>query len=167
LHRLGRAGTSVRVARVASPRRRARGEARTRARGFTLLETVVALGVATLIAGIGVVQLAGLLATARVAGAARTVATALRLARGVALSSDATTEVRFDTTRGVCETRDAGGVVLTTHALPPGVVFASLPVRSRVLFGGLGTADNATIVVAGAGRLRRVIVNQRGRVRVQ
>jgi type II secretion system GspH-like protein len=112
------------------------------------------------------VRLASLVESVRVAGAARTVATALRLARGLALSSDATTEVRFDAIRGACETRDAAGALLATHALPPGVGFASLPARSRVLFGGLGTADNATIVVAGAGRVRRIVVNQRGRVRL-
>ena len=123
---------------------------------------------ATILAGVGTVRLVALVESARVAGAARTVATALRLARGIALSSDATTEVRFDVARCACETRDAGGALLATHALPPGVAFASLPARSRVLFGGLGTADNATIAVAGrGGRVRRVVVNQRGRVRVQ
>jgi Tfp pilus assembly protein FimT len=119
------------------------------------------------LAGAGTVRLVALLDSARLAGAARTVATALRLARGIALSSDGTTEVRFDAARGVCETRDRAGALLEVRALPPGVGFSALPVRGRILFGGLGTADNATVTLAAGARTRRVIVNQRGRVRLQ
>ena len=39
--------------------------------------------------------------------------------------------------------------------------------RARVLFGGLGTADNATITLVAGPRTRRIVVNQRGRVRLQ
>jgi len=48
-----------------------------------------------------------------------------------------------------------------------GVRFAALPARDRVQFGGLGTAQNATVTLAAGARARSVIVNQRGRVRVQ
>ncbi len=144
-----------------------RSEAGTRPRGFTLVETLAVVGLATMLAGIGVVQLVALLDSARLAGAARTVATALRLARGIALSADASTEVRFDPALGVCETFDHSGALVERRSLPPGVAFASLPARRRIVFGGLGTADNGTIVVAAGPRLRRVVVNQRGRVRVQ
>jgi len=119
------------------------------------------------LAGIGVVQLVALVESTRVAGAARTIATALRLARGVALAGDASTEVRFDPVRGLCETVDQSGALIERRSLPPGVSFASLPARRRIVFGGLGTADNGTIVGAGGPRQRRVVVNQRGRVRVQ
>jgi general secretion pathway protein H len=136
-------------------------------RGFTLLEVVAGLGLTTLLAGIGVVRLVELVQTARLAGAAREVATALRLARGVALSADATIEVRFDPARALCETRDRAGTLLETRRLPPGVAFSSLPARSRVLFGGLGAAENATITLGAGARRRSVVVNQRGRVRVQ
>jgi general secretion pathway protein H len=138
-----------------------------RAHGFTLLEAVVGLGLAMVLAGVGVVRLVALLQTARLAGAAREVATALRLARGAALSGDASIEVRFDPARARCETRDRAGALLSTRWLPPGVGFAALPARSRVLFGGLGSAENATITLAAGARTRSVVVNQRGRVRVQ
>ena len=138
-----------------------------RAPGFTLLEALVAAGLASVLAGIGVVQLVALVESARVAGAARTVATVLRLARGIALSADAATEVRFDPARGVCETRNGGGTLIDSRTLPPGLSFASLPARRRIVFGGLGTADNGTIVIGSRARSRRVVVNQRGRVRVQ
>ena len=101
------------------------------------------------------------------AEAAREVATALRLARGIALSGDASIEVRFDPERALCETRERAGTLLSTRWLPPGVGFAALPARSRVLFGGLGSAENATVTLAAGARTRSVIVNQRGRVRVQ
>ncbi len=120
-----------------------------------------------MLAGASVVQLVGLVTSARVTGAARTVATALRLARGVALSEGGGTEVRFDPARRSCETRDAAGAVVETRFLPPGIGFTSLPARRRVQFGGLGTADNATVVIGAGSRVRRIIVNQRGRVRVQ
>jgi len=95
------------------------------------------------------------------------VATALRLARGIAISSDTTTEVRFDAARAVCEMRAQDGSLLESRALPPGVTFAALPARSRILFGGLGTAENGTVVLATGARARHIVVNQRGRVRVQ
>ena len=83
------------------------------------------------------------------------------------VASDASTEVRFDAGRGTCETRDGAGRVIERRMLPPAVGFASLPARGRIGFDGLGTADNGTIVVAGGARVRRIVVNQRGRVRVQ
>src|SRR5262245_63881638 len=103
-----------------------------------------ALALGSVLMGVGVLRLAALVQGVRLAGAARTVATALRLARGIAVSGDAGTEVRFDAVRRVCETRDRAGVVLESRSLPPGVAFGSLPARNRVLFGGLGTADNGT-----------------------
>src|SRR5207247_1188640 len=86
-----------------------------RARGFTLLEVTAGLGLAMVLAGVGAVQLVALVQTARLAGAAREVATALRLARGIALSSDASIEVRFDPGRALCETRERAGTLLSTR----------------------------------------------------
>ena len=136
-------------------------------RAFTLLEVVAGLALATVLAGISVVRLVELVETIRLAGAAREVATALRLARGVALSTDAAIEVRFDALRALCETHDRAGALLGTRRLPPGVGFSGLPLRSRVLFGGLGAAENATITLGAGARRRSVVVNQRGRVRIQ
>jgi hypothetical protein len=124
------------------------------------------MALATVLAGVGVVRLVTLIEGARLAGGARTVATALRLARGLALANGAPIEVRFDASQRTCATYDRGGVLLESRPLPPGLAFAALPLRSRVLFGGLGTAENATITLAAGGRARSVIVNQRGRVRL-
>jgi prepilin-type N-terminal cleavage/methylation domain-containing protein len=138
-----------------------------RDRGFTVLELLVALGIAAVLTGSGVASLVDLVATARVAGAARAAASGLRLAREQALARGAAIEVRFDAPARAWTTRTAGGAVIATHALPRGVAFARLPARGRVLFGGLGTAENATVAFATGPRQRSVIVNQRGRVRVQ
>jgi len=119
------------------------------------------------LAGASVVRLVDLVTTARVAGTARTVATSLRLARGIALSGGGTTEVRFDATARTCQTRDTSAAVVDTRFLPPGIGFVALPARQRVQFYGLGTGDNATIVIGAGTRVRRIVVNQRGRVRVQ
>src|SRR5437762_13410621 len=119
-----------------------------RTRGFTLLEVAAGLGLAMVLAGVGAVQLVALVQTARLAGAAREVATALRLARGIALSGDASIEVRFDPARALCETRDRAGALLETRRLPPGVGFVALPGRSRALFGGLGRCADATLTLA-------------------
>ncbi len=136
-------------------------------RGVTLLEAVIALAFAAITAGLGVVQLVELVHGAHLAGAARTLATAMRLARGQALAGLGPMEVRFDVAGASWQVSDGGGATLERHQLPPGVVFAGLPVRPRIQFGALGTADNGTITLSAGLRTRRVIVNQRGRVRVQ
>ena len=135
-----------------------------RSGGFTLLETLVGLALATTVAAMGGVRLTELLATARLATAARTLATTLRLARGRALATGTSVETRFDAPGHTYELRDGSGTI-EVHGLPRGVLFAVLPARSRIVFGALGTADNGTITLAAGSRSRNVVVNQRGRVR--
>jgi len=57
--------------------------------------------------------------------------------------------------------------VVARDVLPAGVRFTSLPASRRVRFTAIGTSDNATIALAAGGPARRIVVNQRGRVRVQ
>lgn len=135
--------------------------------GFTLVELLAGVGMAGILAGVGAVQLVRLVNGMRLAGAARTLATDLRLARGHAMSAGVTVDVLLDGPSGTWEARERGGATFETRALPPGVAFASLPARSRLRFGALGTADNGTVGLGGAGAARSVVVNQRGRVRVQ
>lgn len=135
-------------------------------RGSTLLEALLGLALASILTGIGATRLVALVDGARLAGTARTLATALRLARGRALGAGIPIEVRFDVA-GRHWTVRAAGHVLDAQALPPPVVFATVPARQRIVFGALGTADNATVTLAAGERRRSVIVNQRGRVRFQ
>jgi len=134
--------------------------------GASLLELVAAMGLAAILGAFAVVRLAEVVAETRVAGAARTVATQLRLARGSALAGGVAVDVRCDRARRACDVRDAGGTLLETRTLPAGVVFTALPARLGVGFGALGTADNGTFTVGAGTHRRSVVVNQRGRVRV-
>ena len=137
-----------------------------RSRGFTVLEVLAALGLAAILAGMGTVQLIELVRSARLASGARTTASLLRLARGRALASNLEVEVAFDAATASCSMRQVASV-LETRPLPAGVTFAALPARGRILFGALGSAENGTVRLAAGPRTRRVIVNQRGRVRLQ
>jgi len=137
-----------------------------RDRGFSLVENLVGIAVAAVLAGMGSVGVAELLRSARLAGAARTLGATLRLARGQALAGVGPVVARFDAAGGTYEVLDDTGRRLEWHALPFGVAFAGLPARARVTFGVLGTADNGTIALAAGPRTRRIVVNQRGRVRI-
>ena len=132
-----------------------------------MLEALGSVALAAVLAGIATARLVELVDAARLAGSARTLGTALRLARGRALAAGASMEVRLDDVRMALELRDGAGTLLETRWLPPRVRFAALPARQRIQFGGLGTAQNATVTLAAGARARSVIVNQRGRVRVQ
>lgn len=123
------------------------------------------LGLAAVLGGLGAVRLPALVNGLRLSGAARTVATALRLARARALASSAAADVQFDLDRGALETV-IGGVAVGGQALPAGVRFVAVPPRGRIRFDGLGAAENGTVTLAAGGRARSVVVNQRGRVRV-
>jgi prepilin-type N-terminal cleavage/methylation domain-containing protein len=137
-----------------------------RSRGFSLVETLAGLTVAGVLAGMGGVGLVEVVRSARLAGAARTLGATLRLARGQALAGLGPVVARFDGAGGTYELCDDAGRPHERHVLPPGVAFAALPARARIAFGALGTADNGTIALAAGTRTRRVVVNQRGRVRI-
>lgn len=136
-------------------------------RGTTLAELLVVVALGAVIGSIAMVAVPRVVHGLRLAGTARTVASALRLARGQALSGGAPIEAWFDRAAPAVETRDGGGAVLARHALPGGVTITGMPVRGRVSFSGLGTAENGTLALGAGGVTRGVVVNQRGRVRVQ
>lgn len=142
-------------------------KAGTRTPGFSLLELVAGLALASVVTAVGVASMVELVRGARLCGAARTTATALRLARARALARGAAVEVRLDAGPATVETRTRAGATLETRRLPPGVVVAGLPASGRILFGALGTAENGTLTLTAGARERRIIVNQRGRVRVE
>lgn len=138
-----------------------------RANGFTLLEALAGMTLASILAAMGTTRLPALVTGLRVNGAAHGVATTLRLARGRALAGGRAVEVRFDAATAAVETRWQSGAAIETTPLPAGVTFAGMPAGGRILVSGLGTAQNGTVTL-GAGTSRRdVVVNQRGRVRVQ
>jgi general secretion pathway protein H len=137
-----------------------------RSPGFTLLEALIGMALGAVIIGTSAPRLLDLVDSARLAGAVRTVASTLRMARGRAMAAGVPVEVRFDAALRRVDLRD-GARVLATHALPAGVLFTALPARARIRFGGLGTAENGTVTLGAGARIHSVVVNQRGRVRVQ
>ncbi|MFN8544310.1 MAG: GspH/FimT family pseudopilin [Candidatus Binatia bacterium] len=136
-------------------------------RGFTLLEALIGVALAGVLAAISVPRLGEWRAVLALEGTAQELSTALRLARGQALSGGETVEVRFDSGAGRWETYTRAGRIGAAQALPPRVAFAGLPARSAVRFAGTGTADNATVTLAAGTHVAQIIVNQRGRVRAR
>src|SRR5262245_31116085 len=100
-----------------------------RSPGFSLVESLAVVALAGVLAGMSSMGVAELVRGARLAGAARTLGAALRLARGQALAGLAPVAARFDATRGTYEILDGSGLRLAEHTLPPGVAFAALPAR--------------------------------------
>jgi len=138
-----------------------------RAPGFGLVEVVTAMAVMLTVVGVGSTSVGGVVGSIRLSGAAERLASALRAARSEALARGRAIEVRFDPPRRTWSVREAGGVLMGVEQLPTGVAFSSVPSSWRLRFTTVGTADNGTVALVAGGRARRVVVNQRGRVRVQ
>jgi Tfp pilus assembly protein FimT len=138
-----------------------------RSPGFTVMELVACMALLAVVTATGVVRLSPLVASVRLAGAAHRLAGILRQARGRALERNRRMEVRFDVPGRRGDVRELGGLALESQALPEGVTFAGLPAGGRVRFSTVGTAENATITLAAGTGSRRIVVNQRGRVRIQ
>lgn len=134
--------------------------------GFTMVELVATMALAAVVLGTGAVSLPPLVASVRLGAAAQRLAATLRQARGRALERNVRIEVRLDPTQRTWRVREWGGIDVESHQLPAGVTFVGVPASGQVRFGTTGTADNATITLAAGTAVRRVIVNQRGRVRV-
>jgi prepilin-type N-terminal cleavage/methylation domain-containing protein len=139
--------------------------------GTTLLELLAALAIGAVLIASGALGLTAILAHVRLAGAADALATALRATRVEALARHEELVVRFDRSTALGAAGwtvvSPNGMPLATGLLPSGVAIAEVPPRSRVRFGPLGTADNASIrLKAGEGQ-RLVVVNQRGRVQAR
>jgi hypothetical protein len=75
-------------------------------------------------------------------------------------------EIRFDVAAGRWSIRTDDGTIRQSERLPDPVRFTSLPARALVRFTPAGTTDNATIVLGAGASSARIVVNQRGRVRL-
>lgn len=138
-----------------------------RMQGASLLELLVCLALLVTIAGTGTLRLPDVMAAVRLSGTAHRLSAALRQARGRALEGGGPVEIVFDEAGNRWQMQEPSGPSIAQEVLPPGVSFAGLPANRRVRFSAVGTTDNATVVLGAGGVVRRVVVNQRGRVRVQ
>ena len=124
--------------------------------------------VATIAGGAGALRLPDVLASLRLGGAAQRLSAALRQARGRALERGGPVEVALDDARRAWEVRDVSGDDAGARApCHPASRSRASPVSRRVRFTALGTTDNATITLGAAAPRAGIVVNQRGRVRVQ
>ena len=127
------------------------------------------LALLSTIAGAGALRLPDVL-DEPAARAARRNGSRPRCARRAAARSSAAARSRSSSTgaRARWELRDANGAIAGARGPPaPASASRACPASGRVRFNALGTTDNATVTLRGGASLRRIVVNQRGRVRVQ
>lgn len=118
--------------------------------GFTLLEMLVVLAIAAMIAGIGYPRLQGQIAAQEARTAVAAVTAALRAARAQALRSG--TEIMVTASPDGHSVQSGGAVVV---ALPASVL---VRMESPIGFHGDGSAREGEITVDGKGRHVRVSV---------
>jgi len=137
-------------------------EARSLERGVTLLDVLVTLGIAAVIAASAAPRVFDLLGGLELRAGAMRVSSAFVRARLAALSEARTWVVR---TAGD-HTIEIGPLdeEATREDLPGLVRFARATSGGEVRFAPSGWAENATFTVARGDRERAVTVNQRGRV---
>lgn len=148
-----------------------------RARGFTLLELLVVLGLAAIILALVLPRLGGGLEGLRVRTAARQVAALLRSARVHAIAGGQTVAVTVDPRGGTLQVEPPGRTGAPSRlAMPQGVRLAVLdeaarPRRdrpTRIRFSPRGGSDGGALDVTGAGRRISIVVDPlTGRVTIQ
>jgi prepilin-type N-terminal cleavage/methylation domain-containing protein len=135
-------------------------------RGFTFIEVLVAVAIAAVLASASALVTSSFATTLRLAASARTLAEAMRETRGRAMAEGSSLDVRFDATGGRWTIAAIDGTVRRTEPLPTSVRFVALPARARIRFDSSGAAENGTIALGGGTATCRIVVNQRGRVRL-
>jgi Tfp pilus assembly protein FimT len=141
-------------------------------RGFSLVETVVAVGVLTVTAGLAAAGWQRFRDAVGLESGLRQVAADLQAARTLALASAGAVRLVFQAGAAgyVRERADDAGVfrVDATRTLPAGVRIAAINSEGDLAFSSRGTAENGTLTLRGRHGVRRaVVLNQRGRVTVQ
>ena len=135
-------------------------------RGFTLIETLVAIALAAVLASAAALAASSLATALRLGATVRTLAQTMRETRARAMAEGAALDVVFDATTSSWRIQSLDGTTRRTQALPAPVRFTSLPVSPRVRFDATGSANNATIALGAGVATCRIVVNQRGRVRL-
>jgi type II secretion system protein H len=137
-----------------------------RRQGFTLIEMLVVVAIAALLAHASALTMTSLVAALRLGASTRTLAQTMRETRARAMAEGAALDVLFDATTSRWTIRTLDGTVRRVEVLPAGVQFQALPTRARIRFDSAGTAENGTVTLAGGPATCRIVVNQRGRVRL-
>lgn len=118
------------------------------ARGFSLIELMVVIGLLGLLVAMTIGGVSGYMRTARVSGAANTLAADLRYARSLASAERKTYAISFGTNT-YSLLRLSPTTMVRTRALPRGVACAA---SDTAKFFPWGLTTPATITVSGSGR---------------
>lgn len=137
-----------------------------RKRGFTQIEVLVVVAVVATIAATSLPAMTSLAAALRLAASVRTLTETLRETRARAIAEGEPLDALFDATTGSWAVWTASGTLRRLGVLPAPLRFTALPASARIRFGATGTAENGTIAIDDGSIARRIIVNQRGRVRL-
>lgn len=132
--------------------------------GFTLLETLVALAVAALVAAAAFPVAAGMLRDLELRGAVVRIAAAMIRGRTAALREGRSWALAA---RGRSYSLGPVGEEGASEPLPGRVAIAAATSDGEVRFSPSGMAENATFTVVLDAAERRVVVNQRGRVTLE
>ena len=135
-------------------------------RGFTLIETLACVALMGIVARAGVTATTSLMTALRVGASTRTLAQAMRETRARAMAEGQPLDVTFDAATGRWRIELIDGTVRRTTWLASPVRFVGLPASARIRFGSTGTAENGTIALGVTAPVMRIVVNQRGRVRL-
>lgn len=136
-----------------------------RRRGVTLLELLVLLGLFGVLAGAAVPYVSPMVRALEVRAGAIRVASALTRARVAALANGRPWSVRV-VGPSTFEIGGEGAPAERTQ-LPASVRFLAVTSGGEVRFRPNGWAENATFTLGAEGEVRRVVVNQRGKVTVR
>ncbi len=130
--------------------------------GFSLLETLAAISVASILAAIAIPHFTKLLPGIRLSSAARQIATDLQLARMRAITKHATQTVAINTSTA---TYTFGADTRNLSDLYPGTSIVSKS-GGDPTFTTTGTATATTITISNNGVTKQVVVNAIGRVSI-
>ena len=136
-----------------------------RQRGFTLIELMATLAVASVLLSVGMPSLFESIARARLEGAVNELATDLQYARSEAVRERATVVLRVAANGGGYIISNPT-VTLKTVSLPVGVTLSAGATVSYDALRGLSEATTFAASVSGLARTLRVTTNALGRVQV-
>jgi prepilin-type N-terminal cleavage/methylation domain-containing protein len=135
-----------------------------KAKGFTVIELMAAIGVAAVLIAIAMPKLLSVLPGLRLNDAARQVATDLQLARMRAIAQNNSNTVTFDSSTGTY-TFTLGNESIDIDQLYQGIMFSD--VTANPVFTSRGTASTtATITLSNGSATKAVEVTPIGRVRI-
>ena len=133
--------------------------------GFTVMEIIVTLGMASIVMGIATPAFLTWLPTLRLSSAARQVAIDLQVARMRAISQNTPYTVTFTPSTSTYSYTGASRNVAQEY---PGITISTAPSNPPVTFSPRGTASTAgTITLSNGSATKDIVVSSVGRVKVQ